>query len=53
MLLIYAAVFLAAFVAFVHWYEESSLVKRFGAECETYRKQVPGWWLRLHRGPLR
>jgi protein-S-isoprenylcysteine O-methyltransferase Ste14 len=52
-LLIYAAVFLAAFVAFVHWYEEPSLAKRFGAEHEAYRKQVPGWWPRWHRGPLR
>jgi protein-S-isoprenylcysteine O-methyltransferase Ste14 len=48
-LLIYAAVFLAAFVAFVHWYEEPSLAKRFGEQYEAYREQVPGWWPRLRR----
>ena len=48
-LLIYAAVFLAAFAAFVHWYEEPSLARRFGAQYEAYRKQVPAWWPRLRR----
>jgi len=48
-LLVYAAVFLAAFMAFVHWYEEPSLARRFGDQYETYRKQVPGWWPRLPR----
>jgi protein-S-isoprenylcysteine O-methyltransferase Ste14 len=46
-LLVYAAIFLAAFLAFVHWYEEPSLVRRFGAEYQAYRQQVPGWWPRL------
>ena len=48
-LLVYAAVLLAAFVAFVHWYEEPSLARRFGDQYQTYRKQVPGWWPRLPR----
>jgi protein-S-isoprenylcysteine O-methyltransferase Ste14 len=48
-LLVYAAVLLAAFVAFVHWYEEPSLGRRFGEQYETYRTQVPGWWPRLPR----
>jgi protein-S-isoprenylcysteine O-methyltransferase Ste14 len=48
-LLTYAAVFLIAAVAFVHWFEEPTLAKRFGALYEAYRKQVPGWWPRLPR----
>jgi protein-S-isoprenylcysteine O-methyltransferase Ste14 len=48
-LLAYAAVLLAAFVAFVHWYEEPTLARRFGESYEAYRKQVPGWWPRLPR----
>jgi protein-S-isoprenylcysteine O-methyltransferase Ste14 len=46
-LLIYAAAIAAAAVAFVHWVEEPTLAKRFGAEYEAYCKQVPGWWPRL------
>lgn len=48
-LLAYAAVLLAAFIAFVRFYEEPSLVRRFGADYEAYRKQVPGWWPRRPR----
>ena len=48
-LLAYAAVVLAAFVAFVHWYEEPTLARRFGEQYEAYRRQVPGWWPRLPR----
>jgi protein-S-isoprenylcysteine O-methyltransferase Ste14 len=48
-LLVYAAVLLAAFVALVHWYEEPSLARRFGEQYDTYRSQVPGWWPRLPR----
>jgi protein-S-isoprenylcysteine O-methyltransferase Ste14 len=47
-LLIYAAVLLVALMAFVHWWEEPTLIKRFGQEYEAYRHQVPGWWPRLH-----
>lgn len=48
-LLAYAAVLLAAFVAFVHWYEEPALARRFGEQYAAYLKQVPGWWPRLPR----
>ncbi|MGA7172512.1 MAG: isoprenylcysteine carboxylmethyltransferase family protein [Candidatus Dormiibacterota bacterium] len=48
-LLIYAAGVATATVAFVHWVEEPTLAKRFGAQYEAYRKQVPGWWPRLPR----
>ena len=45
-LLLEAAVFLAATVAFVRWYEEPTLSRRFGAGYEAYRRAVPGWWPR-------
>ncbi|MEV4380418.1 methyltransferase [Streptosporangium sp. NPDC049644] len=45
-LLPYGAVTAAAVVAFVHWYEEPSLRRRFGADYERYRAAVPGWWPR-------
>jgi protein-S-isoprenylcysteine O-methyltransferase Ste14 len=48
-LLIYTAALLVALVAFVRWYEEPTLVRRFGEQYETYRKEVPGWWPRLPR----
>ncbi len=46
-LLLYAAVVCVAFGAFVHWYEEPVLSRRFGAEYEAYRRAVPAWWPRL------
>ncbi|QGF23020.1 methyltransferase family protein [Raineyella fluvialis] len=46
-LLGYAAVAAAAPAAFVHWYEEPTLAKRFGAQYEVYRRAVPGWIPRL------
>jgi protein-S-isoprenylcysteine O-methyltransferase Ste14 len=46
-LLIYAAVFMVAVFAFVHWYEEPTLLRTYGAEYERYRKNVPGWMPRL------
>ena len=46
-LLVYAAIFLGATAAFVRWYEEPTLREQFGAEYETYRRAVPGWWPRL------
>lgn len=46
---IYTAALLAALAAFVHWYEEPTLVRRFGRQYETYREQVPGWWPRMPR----
>lgn len=48
-LLFYAAGILIASAAFVHWYEEPTLARRFGAQYEAYRKQVPGWWPRWPR----
>jgi protein-S-isoprenylcysteine O-methyltransferase Ste14 len=43
----YAAVALAATMAFVRWYEEPTLRRRYGAQYEAYRRSVPGWWPRL------
>jgi protein-S-isoprenylcysteine O-methyltransferase Ste14 len=48
-LLTYAAVLLVALVALARLWEEPRLAKRFGAEYQAYRKQVPGWWPRLPR----
>ncbi|OHV41887.1 isoprenylcysteine carboxyl methyltransferase [Pseudofrankia sp. EUN1h] len=42
-LLGYAALFMAAVAAFVHFYEEPTLRARFGAAYETYRAHVPAW----------
>ena len=47
-LLVYAAVGWAGAAAFVRWYEEPALARRFGAEYDTYRRAVPAWWPRLH-----
>jgi len=45
-LLAYAALFGVAVWAFVRWYEEPTLRRRFGADYEAYRRAVPGWWPR-------
>lgn len=45
-LLLYAAAFGAVVWAFVHFYEEPTLARRYGAEYDTYRQAVPGWWPR-------
>jgi protein-S-isoprenylcysteine O-methyltransferase Ste14 len=42
----YAAVVGALMVAFVRWYEEPGLVRRYGTAYEEYRRAVPGWWPR-------
>jgi protein-S-isoprenylcysteine O-methyltransferase Ste14 len=47
-LLTYAALFLATTAAFVHLYEEPTLLRRYGTEYEAYRRAVPGWWPRWH-----
>jgi protein-S-isoprenylcysteine O-methyltransferase Ste14 len=39
---IYAAAFLMASFAIVHWFEEPTLAERFGSQYEAYRNQVPG-----------
>ena len=49
-LLAYGAVFLAAVMAFVRWYEEPTLARTYGEQYEEYRRSVPGWLPRL---PLR
>jgi protein-S-isoprenylcysteine O-methyltransferase Ste14 len=42
-LLAYAAAVAAGFVAFVRWYEEPSLRRRYGVAYDEYRERVPGW----------
>jgi protein-S-isoprenylcysteine O-methyltransferase Ste14 len=46
-LLAYACALGAAFIAFVRWYEEPTLARRYGAEYESYRCHVPRWCPRL------
>jgi protein-S-isoprenylcysteine O-methyltransferase Ste14 len=46
-LLWYAAAVGATAGAFVRWYEEPTLRRRFGAQYEAYRRAVPAWWPRL------
>ena len=45
--LIWLAVFLAAVVSFVTWYEEPTLRRTYGESFDRYRRAVPGWWPRL------
>lgn len=42
-LLVYAAAFGAVVAAFVRWYEEPTLSRRFGADYDAYRRAVPAW----------
>jgi protein-S-isoprenylcysteine O-methyltransferase Ste14 len=42
-LVAWAAVAWAAPAAFVRWYEEPTLARRFGQEYERYRRAVPAW----------
>ncbi|HEX8696025.1 MAG TPA: isoprenylcysteine carboxylmethyltransferase family protein [Longimicrobium sp.] len=53
-LLTYAAVTCAFFVAFVKAYEEPTLARQFGEQYAAYRRAVPGWWPRRRpwAGPL-
>jgi protein-S-isoprenylcysteine O-methyltransferase Ste14 len=46
-LLLYAAAAWLAAAAFVRFYEEPTLTRRFGANYEAYRRAVPAWWPRL------
>jgi protein-S-isoprenylcysteine O-methyltransferase Ste14 len=46
-LLVYAGVTWVAVAAFVRFYEEPTLTRRFGADYEAYRRAVPAWWPRL------
>ena len=45
-LLVYLAAFGLAVYAFVRLHEEPALARRYGAEYDTYRRAVPGWWPR-------
>jgi protein-S-isoprenylcysteine O-methyltransferase Ste14 len=47
-LLLYAAASWLIAAAFVRFYEEPTLTRRFGADYEVYRRAVPAWWPRLH-----
>jgi protein-S-isoprenylcysteine O-methyltransferase Ste14 len=44
--LLYAGAFLLTVAAFVHWYEEPTLRRQFGADYDAYLRTVPGWWPR-------
>ena len=46
-LLLSAAAAWLVVAAFVRWYEEPALPRRFGEDYETYRRAVPAWWPRL------
>ncbi len=48
-LVVYAAVIVAAFVTFVHWYEEPTLREQYGQDYDAYLASVPGWWPRRPR----
>jgi protein-S-isoprenylcysteine O-methyltransferase Ste14 len=43
-LLLYALLFGAVVWTFVHFYEEPTLARQYGAEYDAYRRAVPGWW---------
>ena len=47
-LLVYALAMWAITAAFVRWYEEPVLLKRYGNEYERYRQAVRAWVPRLH-----
>lgn len=42
-LAIYGALFWVSVAAFVHWCEQPTLSRRFGAAYEAYRRAVPAW----------
>lgn len=49
-LLGYAAAVAVAFAAFVRWYEQPVLARKYGAQYQDYLAAVPGWLPRLrHR----
>lgn len=45
--LLYGAAVWLVTAAFVRWYEEPTLTRRYGAKYEAYRRAVPAWWPRL------
>ena len=52
-LLGYAAVVAAAFIAFVHGYEQPALTRRYVAQYQAYQRAVPGWWPRLRTARMK
>ena len=48
-LFIYLAALIVFLVVFVHFWEERTMAKRYGAEFGAYCKQVSGWWPHLPR----
>jgi protein-S-isoprenylcysteine O-methyltransferase Ste14 len=46
-LLLYPAIAAVPVAAFVRLYEEPTLARRFGADYEEYRRNVPGWLPRI------
>jgi protein-S-isoprenylcysteine O-methyltransferase Ste14 len=48
-LFVYAVVVALTMAAFVRWYEEPVLSRKFGREYDEYRRQVGGWWPRLQK----
>jgi protein-S-isoprenylcysteine O-methyltransferase Ste14 len=50
-LVIYGVVFGVVVWSFVHWYEEPTLRRQFGADYEAYVRTVPGWWPRPWQRP--
>lgn len=50
-LLVLAGLVWLAFVAFVHWYEEPTLRRRYGEQYDAYRHTVPAWIPRLTPRP--
>jgi protein-S-isoprenylcysteine O-methyltransferase Ste14 len=51
-LLAYAVAIAATVAAFVHWYEEPTLLRRHGIAYQRYRQTVPAWLPRLRRRPF-
>jgi protein-S-isoprenylcysteine O-methyltransferase Ste14 len=47
-LLVYALAVWVGAAAFVRWYEEPVLARRFGADYQDYRRAVPAWVPRRH-----
>lgn len=47
-LAVYCVLFWFSVAAFVHWYEEPTLSRRFGTTYDVYRRAVPAWHPRLH-----
>ncbi len=45
---IYGALAWAGFTLFVRWYEEPTLARQFGAQYQTYRRNVAAWIPRAH-----